>query len=106
MTLRLENNGIPWEVLVFTEDILSSSSLLWSLRLKKVQEVVLSVRLYILETPRYVISFKLQTKDQGKPEVGEYSKLEKVFSIIDIAVLVDNLLEVTIRGQSLERILL
>lgn len=66
----------------------------------------MSVRLYILEATRYVISFKLQAKDQGKPEVGEYSKLEKVFSIIDVAVLVDHLSEVTISGQSSERILL
>lgn len=66
----------------------------------------MSVGLYILETTRYVIFFKLQAKDQGKPEVGEYSKLEKVFSIIDVAVLVDNLSEVTISGQSSERILL
>lgn len=66
----------------------------------------MSVRLYIPETPRYVISFKLQAKDQGKPEVGEYSQLEKVLSFIDVAVLVDNLSEVTISGQSLERILI
>lgn len=66
----------------------------------------MSIRLYMLETPHYVISFKLQAKDQGKPEVGEYSQLEKVFSIIDVAVLVDDLLEVAFSGQSLERILL
>lgn len=39
-----------------------------------------------LEISQYVLSLKLQAKDQGKPEVGEYSKLEKVFSIIGVAI--------------------
>lgn len=38
------------------------------------------------------MSFKLQAKDQGKPEVGEYAKLEKVFSIIGIGIWADGLL--------------